>query len=89
MKAELTATGTLVLTPENGTDAFALMCWTERAVVEQPDTKRGETFHWRGSSIMVDLGAFPETLRSVFDQEKWAREWREATPGGWPARKER
>lgn len=81
MKAELTATGTLVLTPECSTEAYALQCWSERAVVQQADEQLAEKFHYRGSSITISLSDHPDTLQVVVrnmakaERDAWAREW--------------
>jgi hypothetical protein len=79
MKAEMTADGKIVLKPESGIEAFALMRWIERTIVNQPDVQRKEAFHWRGSSIQIDLSAFPETLR-VDVPADFAEAWMEAKP---------
>jgi hypothetical protein len=54
MKAELNANGQLVLTPESGVEAYALMRWTREA--EAPPAEG------RARAVMIDLSPFPETL---------------------------
>lgn len=85
LRATVTVTGTVVLTPETGSEAFALKCWSERAVVDQRDEARNESFHYRGSSVVLDLSAFPETFQGAPltpDQRKeWEKTWRK--PSGW------
>lgn len=49
MKAEMTANGTLVLFPESGVEAYALMQWQESA----------------NGATLIDLSAFPEVLSKV------------------------
>lgn len=79
MKAEMTSCGQIVLHPETGIEAFALMRWTERAVVVQEDVKRAEHHHYRGGSLVVDLSAFPETLRADVPAD-FAEAWMGAKP---------
>lgn len=59
MKAELTATGTLVLTPETGVEAYALMHWVKEA--EQPPAEG------RPRAVCIDLHLFP--ARATLPQE--------------------
>ena len=73
MKAEITATGTLVLTPETGTEAYALQRWSESAAVQQQDVQRAEKFHYRGSAMKIDLGAFPETMTALMRSDPHQR----------------
>lgn len=82
MKAEITANGKLILIPETSTEAYALQRWSDAAVVQQVDELRAETFHFRGSSMTLDLSLFPETLPAAAvpamtpaEREKWVREW--------------
>lgn len=54
MKAELKATGQLVLTPETGAEAYALMHWVREA--EHPPAEG------KPRAVMIDLSLFPETM---------------------------
>lgn len=77
MKAELTAAGTLVLTPETGVEAYALTRWMREA---EPQPVEG-----RARAITLDLSQFPETLPAKVDRVRWEEVWRAApsSPGGW------
>lgn len=69
MKAEMKATGQLVLTPETGAEAYALMRWVKEA--EQPPAEG------RPRAVCIDLSLFPETLPSSGNNEA---AWLEARP---------
>lgn len=53
MKARITEMGELEIIPENETEQYALKKFREEAAVISDDLVRCETFHWRGSKVVI------------------------------------
>lgn len=63
MKAEMSETGIITLSPETTAEAYALSCWASAAWVTAEDVKRHEVGHWRGSRLCVDAAFDAEELK--------------------------
>ena len=53
MKAELDKHGRLLLTPETGTEVYAMRHWNAQNVVQMRDEKLKEVAFIRGSAILI------------------------------------
>lgn len=61
MKAEIDAHGTLVITPDTQTEAYAMAHWLQLSTVQVNDLPRMETRYVRGTAILVRGPADKET----------------------------
>lgn len=59
MKTTINESGAIVIQAENSVEAYALQCWSDKALIEITDLKRCEATHWCGSKLIV-IAKIPE-----------------------------